>query len=156
MNRKRTHNVHDVTIVAASYWRPRNRHDVFGAFAAWAVREAMAAQYPEPVAVSFGSFGGPTAFASLPKRSVVEKAPRYGLRVPASFTCLICGCHDVNICHGVPQSMGGNLERSNLSIGCELCNMRIADAMPAIHLDELDAYRLIVDLSEKAMREYTS
>jgi hypothetical protein len=139
--------------------------DAVRAFVLHQIEHAMSAQYPHPVDVyitlstdatyRLGSFGGPTAFRRLPHRSVAELTKRYSLD-ECYIRCAIHGdSAPVDICHGVPRSLGGNLTKANLTLGCGKCNKLQSNTLTPEAYYALLSYYLIVDVSAKAMKEYT-
>jgi hypothetical protein len=134
----------------------RGSVDAVSAFVSFQIVDAMKAQYPVPVIVDgIGSFGGSSAFQRLPHRSVSELVKRYRLSV--NDTCPKHGSAiTLDICHGIPRSLGGNLTRDNLSADCTLCNRAKSNGITEAQWLALSKHVLIVDVSAEAMDDYTS
>ena len=132
----------------------RGAVDSLGCFLADAVVSAMSRQYPSAVVVEgLGSFGGESAFRGLRHRPLADNVKYYGLADWAGF-CSVCGCRSADVCHGVPRSMGGNLTRGNLSVGCRDCNRSASSRLGDDALRLLSAYVLYVDVSAGSMAEW--
>jgi hypothetical protein len=136
---------------------PRGAVDAFGAFIAYSIRAAVARQYPAPVNVdNVGAFGGASAFARLPHRSVTDNARRYGVApAPVPFICNHCNGRAVDICHGVPRSMAGALTAYNLRLDCAACNRLTRDIVTPAAIAALYAYTVTIDIGAAALRDYT-
>lgn len=132
----------------------RGAVDSLGCFLADAVVSAMSRQYPVAVTVAgLGSFGGESAFRGLRHRPLADNARFYGLADWAGV-CSVCGCRSADVCHGVPRSMGGNLTRGNLSVGCRDCNRSASSRLGDEALRLLSGWLLYVDVSAGSMAEW--
>lgn len=101
--------------------------------------------------VIVGCIGGATAFNHLPHRAVIDNARRYGLDMPAGYTCPNCGGTRVAICHRIPRAYGGNLSPHNLYIDCSHCNARQRDVLTPGQVIALLPFYVVVDISPRAV-----
>ena len=145
-----------ITLTQSSMMVSKGIVDVYGTFVQSAIMDAMHTQYPTPVVLyGVGSFGGSSAFQRLPHRSVSDNARRYGLgTIPTDYICKICSGKTIDICHNIPRSVGGNLTRDNLFLGCATCNRIIRDILTPSLCIALSAYTIDVDISMRAFIAY--